>query len=182
MVAQGGIEPPTHRFSVYCSTDWATEPKKWRSWPDLNRRSPVWQTGMLTTTPQDLFGCGGRIWTSDLWVMSPTSYQTAPPRDIFYYCYNYSTNNACNCQWRRKRDSNPRDAFAPCRFSRPIPSARLGYSSTKTLGQRMVDPAGFEPATNRLWAGSSNQTELRVPIGSGEGIRTPDLSGMNRTL
>ena len=27
------------------------------------------------------FGCGGRIWTYDLRVMSPTSYQTAPPRD-----------------------------------------------------------------------------------------------------
>ena len=28
-----------------------------------------------------LFGCVGRIRTSDLWVMSPTSYQAAPPRD-----------------------------------------------------------------------------------------------------
>ena len=27
-------------------------------------------------------GCGKRIWTSDLRVMSPTSYQTAPSRDI----------------------------------------------------------------------------------------------------
>ena len=27
-------------------------------------------------------GCGGRIWTCDLRVMSPTSYRTAPPRDI----------------------------------------------------------------------------------------------------
>ena len=27
-----------------------------------------------------LFGRGGRIRTYDLWVMSPTSYQTAPPR------------------------------------------------------------------------------------------------------
>jgi hypothetical protein len=29
-----------------------------------------------------LFGSGERIRTSDLWVMSPTSYQTAPPRDM----------------------------------------------------------------------------------------------------
>ena len=28
------------------------------------------------------YGCGGRIWTYDLWVMSPTSYQAAPSRDI----------------------------------------------------------------------------------------------------
>ena len=27
------------------------------------------------------FGCGGWIRTNDLRVMSPTSYQTAPPRD-----------------------------------------------------------------------------------------------------
>ncbi|EFR90545.1 conserved hypothetical protein [Listeria innocua FSL J1-023] len=30
---------------------------------------------------------------------------------------------------RRKRDSNPRAVLPACRFSRPIPSARLGYSS-----------------------------------------------------
>jgi hypothetical protein len=29
------------------------------------------------------FGCGGWIRTSDLWVMSPTSYQAALPRGIF---------------------------------------------------------------------------------------------------
>ncbi len=30
----------------------------------------------------NMSGCGGRIWTCDLRVMSPTSYRTAPPRDI----------------------------------------------------------------------------------------------------
>ena len=30
-----------------------------------------------------IFGGGGEIWTSDLRVMSPTSYQTALPRDIY---------------------------------------------------------------------------------------------------
>ena len=30
--------------------------------------------------PLILFGSGERIRTSDLWVMSPTSYRTAPPR------------------------------------------------------------------------------------------------------
>ncbi len=29
-----------------------------------------------------IFGCGGRIWTYDLQVMSLTSYRAAPPRDI----------------------------------------------------------------------------------------------------
>ena len=31
-----------------------------------------------------LGGSGGRICTNDLRVMSPTSYQTAPPRDIYF--------------------------------------------------------------------------------------------------
>ena len=31
-----------------------------------------------------LGGCGGRILTNDLRVMSPTSYQTAPARDIYF--------------------------------------------------------------------------------------------------
>src|SRR5207245_2715811 len=30
-------------------------------------------------------GCGGWILTTDLWVMSPTSYQTAPPRVIILH-------------------------------------------------------------------------------------------------
>ena len=97
MVAQDGIEPPTQGFSVLCSTDWATEPYyfakwKWRSGRDSNPRPPAWQAGILTnwTTRPKLFSsvflennlnCGDRIWTCDLRVMSPTSYQTAPPRD-----------------------------------------------------------------------------------------------------
>lgn len=76
MVVRDGFEPPTLGASIPCSTDWATGPK-WRSWRDSNPRSPLWQRGMITTSLQDL-GCRERIWTSDLWVMSPTSYQTAP--------------------------------------------------------------------------------------------------------
>ena len=37
----------------------------------------------------------------------------------------------------------------------------------------MVGPVGFEPTTNRLWAGRS-AAELRAPIGAGDGIRTRD--------
>ena len=51
MVVSGRIELPTHGFSVRCSTDWATKP--WRSWRESNSRSPLWQRGMLITTPQD---------------------------------------------------------------------------------------------------------------------------------
>ena len=34
--------------------------------------------------PFGKYGCGGRIWTDGLRVMSPTSYRTAPPRDIVF--------------------------------------------------------------------------------------------------
>ena len=83
MVAPSGIEPPTQGFSVPCSTDWATEPnKKWRFRPGSNRRSSAWQADVITTTLRNQYGCGRRIWTYDLRVMSPTSYQAAPFRDI----------------------------------------------------------------------------------------------------
>ena len=50
--------------------------------------------------------CGNRIWTYDLRVMSPTSYQTAPSRDI---------------QLRRMWDLNPRAAEPPNGFqNRPL--------------------------------------------------------------
>ena len=45
----------------------------WRFRRDLNPRSPAWQAGVITTTPRN-HGCGGRIWTYDLRVMSPTSW------------------------------------------------------------------------------------------------------------
>ena len=38
----------------------------------------------LTPRPLEMFGGGGRIRTYDLWVMSPTSYRTAPPRNATY--------------------------------------------------------------------------------------------------
>ena len=48
---------------------------------DLNPWSLAWQASVITTTPTN-HGCGRWIWTNDLWVMSPTSYQTALSRDI----------------------------------------------------------------------------------------------------
>ena len=53
-----GIEPVTRGFSVLCSTNWA-----------------IWA-----------LSSGDRIWTYDLRVMSPTSFQTAPPRVTIWYC------------------------------------------------------------------------------------------------
>ena len=48
MVPWGGIEPPTRRFSVFCSTDWATEAKYWRPGWDSNPRPLAWQASALT--------------------------------------------------------------------------------------------------------------------------------------
>ena len=44
--------------------------------------APQRQKNKSKSKDLDYFYCGGRIWTNDLRVMSPTSYQTAPPRDI----------------------------------------------------------------------------------------------------
>ena len=95
-----------------------------------------------TTGP---FGCGDRTWTCDLRVMSPTSYQLLHPAMLYL-----------NLIWRRKRDSNPRDAFTPCRFSRPIPSAGLGYSSILSIFS-LVAEEGLEPPTSRVWTVRSSQ-------------------------
>ena len=54
-----GIEPVTRGFSVLRSTNWA-----------------IWAYTLISASS------GDRIWTYDLRVMSPTSFQTAPPRDI----------------------------------------------------------------------------------------------------
>ena len=54
----------------------------WWRWQESNLRPPECKSGALPTElhPHKI-GCGGRIWTCDLWVMSPTSYLAAPPRD-----------------------------------------------------------------------------------------------------
>ena len=60
VVPRAGIEPATRGFSVLCSTNWA-----------------IWAYTQYTCV-----NCGSRIWTCDLRVMSPTSFQTAPSRDM----------------------------------------------------------------------------------------------------
>ena len=54
------------------------------SWSQIGSKSALWGIKKgLTLLRKSLFynGSGGRIRTYDLWVMSPTSYQAAPPRD-----------------------------------------------------------------------------------------------------
>ena len=86
----------------------------WRFRRELNPRSSAWQADVITATLRN-HGCGSWIWTNDLRVMSPTSYQTAPSRDI-----------NLNGGERGIRTPAP---FPTSRFSRPVPSTRLGYFS-----------------------------------------------------
>ena len=75
-----------------------------RSMWDLNPRSPPWQGGEINHCSNGP-NCGSWIWTNDLRVMSPTSCQTAPSRDII----------------RRMWDLNPRAAEPPNGFqNRPL--------------------------------------------------------------
>ena len=133
MVAPNGIEPSTQGFSVPCSTDWATEPKKWRSRRGLNPRSSAWQADVLATAPRD-------HWLRE--------------EDLNLWPLGYEPNELPNCSipryksnWRRKRDSNPCAACTTFRFSRPVPSTRLGYSS------KMVPKVGLEPTRGLNLAG-----------------------------
>ena len=51
----------------------------------------------------------------------------------------------------------------------------LTTERTGRIVKKMVDPAGLEPATTRLWAECSDQTELWIHVyGVSGGIRTPD--------
>ena len=85
-----GFEPRTTWLKVKCSTTWATRPYSFRKENAQNRNrtsdtrifSPLlYQLSYLGIDYKSL-SCGSRIWTCDLRVMSPTSFQTAPSRDI----------------------------------------------------------------------------------------------------
>jgi hypothetical protein len=113
-----GFEPGTPWLKVKCSTDWANIPNL------LNQKNPIKNAqsrnrtsdtrifspllyrlsylgkaniiDSITFENYTFSDCGDRIWTYDLRVMSPTSFQTAPPRDIIF---NYFETNG----WRRIR-------------------------------------------------------------------------------
>ena len=91
IMRHGGFEPPTTWLKVKCSTNWASIPsssnRRKCPEPESNQWHEDFQSSAL---PTELSGhrlknkssSGDRIWTYDLRVMSPTSFQTAPPRVI----------------------------------------------------------------------------------------------------
>ena len=111
-----GFEPGTPWLKVKCSTNWANIPYLLRiKFPIKNAQSrnrtsdtrifspllyrlsylgKAYFINSIKTKTKQFSDCGDRIWTYDLRVMSPTSFQTAPPRDIIFF----RTNG-----WRRIR-------------------------------------------------------------------------------
>ena len=100
-----GLEPRTTWLKVKCSTAWASIPyflillyytyftfyiiqtdtklSKMQNAQNRNRTSDTRIFSPLLYRLSYLgINCGSRIWTYDLRVMSPTSFQTAPSRDI----------------------------------------------------------------------------------------------------
>ena len=126
-----GIEPVTRGFSVLCSTNWA-----------------IWA-----------LSSGDRIWTYDLRVMSPTSFQTAPPRDIklFVKILNYYYNLSLTNGWRWIRTTEAIcSRFTVCPLW-PLGNPSIWYYYHKPM-------IGLEPITCWLqiscsanWATSANE-------------------------
>ena len=118
MVAPAGIEPATQGFSVPCSTDWAMKPKIMAVSTGLEP-AIFCVTGrrvnQLHHETKLVAGEGFEPSTFGLWAQRATELL----HPAIYI-------------WRRKRDSNPCAVCTTSRFSRPVPSTRLGYSSILT--------------------------------------------------
>ena len=73
-------------YEPHALANWATPPI-WSWWPGLNWWPYPYQGYALPTElhQQYLVGCGGRTWTTDLRVMSPTSYQLLHPAMLSWW-------------------------------------------------------------------------------------------------
>ena len=86
LVAAHGFEPRTLRVWTACSSQ-LSYAAIWSWWPGLNWWPYPYQGYALPTElhQQYLVGCGGRTWTTDLRVMSPTSYQLLHPAMLSWW-------------------------------------------------------------------------------------------------
>ena len=157
MVRSEGFEPPTFWFVAKhsiqlsyerkkaCSTTKNIKQKKWWLQRESNQRHRDFQSLALPT----------ELWSQIMAVptgLEPAIFCVTGKRvnqlhqgtkwlreeDSNLWPSGYEPNELPNCsipryQWRRKRDSNPCAACTTFRFSRPVPSTRLGYSSTNLL-------------------------------------------------
>ena len=144
---------------------------RWRSWRELNPRSPLWQRGVLTATLQD-HGCGSRTWTYDLQVMSLTSYQLLHPAingggggirtpahlsaPVGFQDRSLQPDLGTPPFWWIMQDSNLRPTgYEPGALTNwandPYSQSALWILLIMVAGER------FELSTFRVWAGHSNQ-------------------------
>ena len=125
MVAPAGIEPATQGFSVLCSTDWAMEPKK-MAVPTRIELAIFCVTGRrdnrYTTEPM-VAGDGFEPTTSGLWAQRATK--------LLHPAILIQTSGG----ERGIRTPAPSPAS---RFSRPVPSTRLGYFSKLCLTNEII--------------------------------------------
>ena len=135
--------------------------KKWWSGAGSNRRHRDFQSLALPTELQSQLAVSTGIEPAIFCVTGRRgNHCTTRPKwlrekDLNLRPLGYEPNELPDCsipryinKWRRKRDSNPCAAYTTCRFSRPIPSTRLGYSSKK-----MVPKVGLEPTRGLNLAG-----------------------------
>ena len=145
-----GFEPRTTWLKVKCSTDWANTPRK--NAQNRNRTSDtrifsplLYQLsylGILDLNFHSDLSSGDRIWTYDLRVMSPTSFQTAPPRDIMLYmiCFPFQ-----KYSWKRKWmevDSNHRSKLQQIYSLSPLAtreSIHIHFSMNKADDRTRTD-------------------------------------------
>ena len=99
-------------------------------------------------------GCGSRIWTDDLRVMSPTSYQTAPSRVWVGALYgarqvesNIRRNNLLVTE--RLKKSQNREISASNIFRQKIGCG----SRIWTDDLRVMSPTSYQTAPSRVWVG-----------------------------
>ena len=117
MVAANGVEPLTLRVWTVCSSQ--------LSYAAMKKRICI-------------FGCGSRIWTYDLRVMSPTSYQAAPSRDVSNWA---SLSSDHFKKWCRGPESNrygrkDRRILSPVRL--PVPPPRHFFVRPLAQGTSVI--------------------------------------------
>ena len=150
-----GFEPRTTWLKVKCSTNWANIPYFFECpVPESNQWHEDFQSSALPTElPRQ--NCGDRIWTYDLRVMSPTSFQTAPSRDN-----NYSLQKENGQRWIRTTE-------AICSRFTVCPLWPLGNPPIMIWNSHHKPMIGLEPITCWLqiscsanWATSAYKWDL----------------------
>ena len=130
-----GFEPRTTWLKVKCSTNWANTPyaQNRNRTSDTRIFSPLLYQlsylGILDLNLHSDLSSGDRIWTYDLRVMSPTSFQTAPPRDIMLYYDMFSSSKIFP---KKKMDGGGFEP--PKQFAADLQSVPFGHSGIHPYG------------------------------------------------